>query len=344
MEENRKQKIIFTGGGTLGHITPLLSLYHFLWEEDYEYMWLGERDSFESEASHNNNIEFHDISAGKIRRYFDWRNFYEPLKNLTGIFESFYYIAKFKGDIVFSKGWHVAVPVCIAAFLLRKKIYIHESDSVMGLANKICSKLATKVFTSFPFENKKTIHCGHIMNPIMLDQVESIEREENERLQLLVIAWSQGSEKICEALVKISPDCSTIDFHILTGKVDNEELLEPLSRMVNVKLYSIISQKELSKLYINTDIAITRWSSTIWELMYFGIHSIIIPHKYTGGNHQQINAEYFHENYGSDVLDEDNNLELELFRRLKTYKDLRKTGLNLEGYLDGLKKIEEEIS
>ncbi len=127
-------------------------------------MWLGERESLEEKSALENDIEFHDISAGKIRRYFDWKNFYEPLKNFTGIFESLYYILKYKGNIVFSKGGFVSVPACIAAFILRKKIYIHESDSVMGLANKITSKLATKVFYSFTnektaIENNKHIHC-----------------------------------------------------------------------------------------------------------------------------------------------------------------------------------------
>jgi len=203
------KKIIFTGWGTWGHTTPLVSLHNYLSENgEYNYMWLWERNSLEEEVAKTYNIEFHDISAGKIRRYFDIRNFYEPLKNLTGLFESLYHILKHKWDIVFSKWGFVSVPACIAAFILRKKIYIHESDSVMGLANKITSKLATKVFYSFPTEKLgKHIHSGPIMNPEMLDSIQSVSKEENEKCNVLVIAGSQGSQRIFENLLKILPDC-----------------------------------------------------------------------------------------------------------------------------------------
>lgn len=341
------KKIIFTWGGTGGHITPIISLHNYLEDSHkHEYMWLGERESMEQEAAIKADIDFYDISAGKIRRYFDWRNFYEPLKNLTGIFESLYYIIKQKGDIVFSKGGFVSVPACIAAFILRKKIYIHESDSIMGLANTISSKLATKVFYSFPndkIDGVKHIHAGHIMNPEMLDGVSSVSKEENEELNVLVIAGSQWSQKIFENLLQILPDCSDIHFHIVLGTNSDEELKKSFDAFTNVKTYGFIPQKELVKLYIKCDIAITRGSSTLWELFYFGIHSIIIPLKATGGNHQYHNGKYFNENYGSDLLDEDDNLHLEMFRRLQKYKPLRKKDLNLEGFLDGIKTISEEI-
>ena len=349
MSESSNKKIVFTGWGTGGHITPIISLYNYLWVDGkYEYMWLGERESLEETIALENDIEFHDISAGKIRRYFDIRNFYEPLKNFTGVFESLYYVLKYKWDIVFSKGGFVSVPACIAGFILRKKIYIHESDSIMGLANKITSKLATKVFYSFAnektaIEDNKHIHCWAIVNPEMLDEVKSVDKTENERLTVLVIAWSQWSEKIFENLLQILPDCSDIDFKVILGTNENEEIKNKLEEFDNVKTKGFLSQKKLAKLYIKSDIAITRGSSTLWELFYFGIHSIIVPLKATGWNHQYHNGVYFNENYGSDVLDEDDNLHLEIFRKLQKYKELRKTGLNLEGYLDGLKTIKEEI-
>jgi len=341
----KQRKIIFTWGGTGGHVTPIVSLHNIIKEKTwYSYMWLWERDSLEEEAAEKAGIDFYDISAGKIRRYWDIRNFYEPLKNLTGLFESLYYILKYKWDIVFSKWGFVSVPACIAAFILRKKIYIHESDTVMGLANKICSKLATKVFYSFPTEKTgKHIYSWPLMNPLMLDGITSINKTENERLTVLVIAGSQWSQKIFENLLTILPDCKDIDFHIILWTNNDLELKAALSNFGNVRTYGYISQQELAKLYIVSDIAITRGSSTLWELYYFGIHSIIIPLKATGWNHQYHNGKYFNEKYGSDLLDEDDNLHLEIFRRLQTYKDLRKTGLNLEGFLDGMNKIEEEI-
>ncbi len=341
----KSKRIIFTGGWTGGHVTPIESLYNYIEETSHNrYLWLWERDSLEESAAAKLGIEFKDIAAWKIRRYWDVRNFYEPLKNLTGIFESLYYIFKFKGEIVFSKWWFVSVPAVIAAFLLRKKIYIHESDAVMWLANKITSKFASKVFYTFPNEKSgKHIHSWPIVNPVMLDSVKSLSKTENERLTVLVIAWSQGSQKIFEQLVKMLPDCSDIDFHVIMGTNSDASLKAQLGNYGNVKVYGYISQKELSKLYVVSDIAISRGSSTLWELFYFGIHTIIIPLKATGWNHQYHNGKYFAENYGSDLLDEDENLSLEIFRKLQKYKNLRKTGLNLEWYLDGLNMIKEEI-
>jgi len=214
----------------------------------------------------------------------------------------------------------------------------------MWLANKITSKLAKKVFYSFPNDKTgKHIHSGPIVNPVMLDGVKSLSKTENQRLTVLVIAGSQGSQNIFEELVKMLPDCSDIDFHVIMGTNSDNELKAKLGNFWNVKVYGYIPQKELSKLYVVSDIAISRGSSTLWELFYFGIHTIIIPLKATGWNHQYHNGKYFSENYGSDLLDEDENLSLEMFRRLQKYKDLRKTGLNLEWYLDALNTIKEEI-
>lgn len=341
----KAKKIIFTGGWTGGHITPIESLYNYIEETSKnEYMWLWERESLEQQTASKLGIPFKDISAGKIRRYWSIKNLYEPLKNLTWIFESLYHIYKFKWEVVFSKGWFVSVPAVLAATILRKKIYIHESDSVMWLANKITSTFATKVFYSFP--NKKSnkhIHSGPIVNPVMLDTVKSLTKWENARLTVLVIAGSQGSQNIFEQLIKMLPDCTDIDFHIIMGTNSDTELKAKLWNFWNVKVYGYIPQKELSKLYVISDIAISRGSSTLWELFYFGIHTIIIPLKATGGNHQYHNGKYFAENYGSDLLDEDENLSLEIFRKLQKYKNLRKTWLNLEGYLDGLNMIRDEI-
>lgn len=177
----------------------------------------------------------------------------------------------------------------------------------------------------------------------MLDGVKSLSKQENEKLNVLVIAGSQGSQRIFEAILKILPDCHDIVFHVVLGTNDDVELKKSLMRFPNVHTYGFISQSELAGLYIKTDIAITRGSSTLWELFYFGIHSIIVPLRETGGDHQMKNAQYFHETYGSDLLDEQENISLEIFRKLQKYKQLRKKDLNLEGYLDGVKAISEQL-
>jgi len=119
---------------------------------------------------------------------------------------------------------------------------------------------------------------------------------------------------------------------------------EDFKKFPNTLVHDFITQKRLGKIMKTIDIAITRGSSTLWELYHFGIHSIIIPLKNAGGDHQTKNAEYFHEHFGSDVLDEDDTeLPLQLFRLLQKYKDFRKTELNLDGFFDGLQTIERQI-
>lgn len=334
---------------------PLLSLHNYLNESGkYEFIWLGQRDSLEEEQAAEHKIDFRDISAWKIRRYLDIRNLYEPLKNLTGIVESLYHIKKEKIDIVFSKWGFVSLPVCIAAWIMRKEVYLHESDSVTWLSNKLCSRFATKVFYSFPNEktgipgeaetsvNSKHIYTWHILNPELLDSITDTSVQENETLSVLVIAGSQGSTTIFENLLQILPDCKDINFNVILWE-KNGHFREDFLKYVNVKVHDFLTPRQLWEVMKTTDIAITRGSSTLWELYYFGIHSIIIPHKATWGNHQYHNATYFNANFWSDILDEEENLHLEMFRRLQAYKTLRKSWLNLDGFFDGLKKIEGEI-
>lgn len=351
--EKTTRTIALTGGGTGGHIIPLISLHNYIQEEEkewgtnnqYTFIWVGERDSLEEKKALENNIEFLDISAGKIRRYWDYRNFYEPLKNLTGFFEWLYYIWKYKIDIVFSKGWYVSLPLCLAAKVMRKKIYIHESDTVTGLANTIVSKFATKVFYSFPNEKidgVKYIHSGPIVSPELIDGIKSLEVDENEKLEVLVIAGSQGSTTIFTALLEVLPELRDINFTIILWEKNNH-FKDDFNLYTNIKVYDFISQKKLGKILQKTDIALTRGSSTLWELHFFGIHSIIVPLKATGGNHQTHNAEYFNKKYGSDMLDEDTRLWEKILKKLEKYKDLRKWWLNLDDFFNGLQNIQKEL-
>lgn len=373
--EQTKKTIALTWGATGGHAIPLVSVYNFIKDAQsdgelathYDFIWVWEAESLEEELAQKHNIPFYDISAGKIRRYFDWKNFYEPLKNLTGFFEGLYYIWKYKVDIVFSKGWYVSLPLCIAAWVMRKDIYIHESDTVTGLANKVISRFATKVFYTFkndlthpPVSDEesegidedttpdistpiqKYIHTGPIVNPELIDYLDSLEVEENERFTIMVIAGSQWSSTIFQALLKSMPDMWDIDFHVILGE-KNMHFRKDFERYPNVIAHDFITQKRLWKILKNVDIAITRWSSVLWELYFFGIHSIIIPLEATGGNHQFHNATYFKEKFWSNILTEDPNLNIELFRHIQKYKEMRKSGLNIDGFFDGLNTIVKEM-
>lgn len=347
LEEKTKKNIALTWGGTWGHIFPLISLQNYLKDEwDYNFIWVWEENSLEEEQARVHKIKFLDIPAWKIRRYFDWKNFYEPLKNLTWIFFGIYYIFKYKIDIVFSKWGYVALPLCIAAFLLRKKVYIHESDMVWGIANKIIWLIATKVF--YTFENNKTwsgkyIHSGQILNPELIENIKDLNIDQNIRLNIIVIAWSQWSTRIFESLIKLLPDLTDIDFQVVLWE-KNMHFREKFKKFQNVLVHDFLTQKRLWQILKKSDVAITRWwATTLWELSMFGVHSIIIPLSESAWNHQMENAKYFKEKFESDILDENNNLEVELFRRLQKYKWLRKSTLNLHKFYRSLEIIEDEI-
>lgn len=347
LQQKEKITIALTWGSTWWHIFPLLSIYNFFQEEnEYDFIWVWEEDSLEEEIAAKNVIPFLDIPAWKIRRYFDFRNFYEPLKNLSWIFFWIYYIFKHKIDIVFSKGWYVSLPLCIAAFILRKKIYIHESDIIWWASNKIIWKIATKIFYTFPNElidDKKHFLSWQILNPELLDEIKDLNVLQNPKLTVFVIGWSQWSTKIFDALLKLLPDLPNIDFVIALWE-KNLHFKTEFKKFPNVTTHDFITQKKLGSILKKTDIAITRaWATTLWELNMFWIHSIIIPLTWSAGDHQNKNALYFKEKFWSDILDENNKLEMELFRKLQKYKDLRKSWLNLEWFFKSLQVIEKEI-
>jgi len=344
--ENKKT-IALTWWWTWWHIFPLLSLYNYLKETwKYNFLWFWEEWWLEEEIAIKNKIPFFDISAWKLRRYFDLRNLYEPWKNLTWIVEGIYYIKKHNIDIVFSKWGYVSLPMSIAAKLTWKKLYIHESDMVSGLSNKIVSSLATKVFYSFPNEKidwKKHILTWQILNPELIDYITDTQVPVNPKLTVIVIWWSQGSTNIFNAVLKALPKLPFVQFHIVLWE-KHMHLRPEFKKFPNTIVHDFLTQKRLGKILKEVDIAITRWwATTLWELYYFGVHSLIVPLKGSAGNHQEQNALYFKENFGSEILEDNEELADKIVNKLTKYKDLRKAWLNLKDFFKPLKIIEKEI-
>lgn len=143
-------KIIMTGGGSAGHVTPNLALIPKLLENKYEVQYIGTREGIERKLLKEQNIKYHIISSGKLRRYFDVKNFTDPFKVVKGIFEAYKIIKKEKPNIVFSKGGFVAAPVVLGAFMNRVPVVAHESDITPGLANRLSIPYCSKICVSFP--------------------------------------------------------------------------------------------------------------------------------------------------------------------------------------------------
>ncbi len=142
--------IVLTGGGTAGHVTPNIALLPRLKELGYQISYIGSYEGIEKKLIEDFNIPYYGISSGKLRRYFDIKNFSDPFKVLKGYTQARKLLKQLKPDVVFSKGGFVTVPVVIAAKKLKIPAVIHESDMTPGLANRLCIPSAAKILLQFP--------------------------------------------------------------------------------------------------------------------------------------------------------------------------------------------------
>ena len=203
------KKIILTGGGTAGHVTPNIALMPRLKELGYEIHYIGSYDGIEKKLIEEMGIPYYGISSGKLRRYFDLRNFIDPFKVLRGYFQSKKLMKKLKPDIVFSKGGFVSVPVARAAAKKKIPVIIHESDMTPGLANKLALPKAEKICCNFP-ETKNHLPEGKAVvtgTPIRTELFEGDKEAArkfcgftDDKPVILFIGGSTGSQIINDTL------------------------------------------------------------------------------------------------------------------------------------------------
>ena len=145
------KKIVLTGGGTLGHVTPHLALIPHLQKAGYEIHYIGTENGMEAPKMRSvPGIVYHAVKSGKLRRYHSWQNFTDPFRVIAGAFQSARLMGKIRPNVVFSKGGFVAVPVVFGAWIHGIPVLCHESDLTPGLANKLCRPFAKKFATTFP--------------------------------------------------------------------------------------------------------------------------------------------------------------------------------------------------
>ncbi len=183
MTNNNKKKIVLTGGGTAGHVTPNIALLPYLKNAGYEIVYIGSVNGIERDLIQDCGIRYVGVPTGKLRRYFDLKNFTDPFRVTGGFLKARSFLKKYRPDVVFSKGGFVSVPVVRAAAALKIPCVIHESDMTPGLANKLCFKAASKVCCNFPetMENLPKDKAVLTGTPIR-DELFSGSREEGLRL------------------------------------------------------------------------------------------------------------------------------------------------------------------
>lgn len=306
------KKIVLTGGGTAGHVTPNIALLPSLKEAGYEIFYIGSYEGIEKGLIEDQGIPYRGIATGKLRRYFDLKNFSDIFRVIKGYNEAKKILAEIKPDVVFSKGGFVSVPVVRAAAKLKIPCILHESDMTPGLANKLCIPVATKICCNFP-ETVKTLPEGKAVltgSPIRKELMEG-DKEAGLKLcgftsdkpVLMIIGGSQGAQSVNETVRESLPkllDKFQVCHLCGKDKVDN--------MMLNIEGYKQFEyiKDELKDLFAMADIVISRaGANAICEILELNIPNVLIPLSVGSRGDQVLNAESFEEQGFSAVVREE---------------------------------------
>lgn len=307
------KKIILTGGGTAGHVTPNLALLPSLRKEEFEIHYIGSYNGIERRLIEDAGIPYDGISSGKLRRYFDIKNFSDPLRVLKGYGQAKRLMKQYHPDIVFSKGGFVSVPVVLAAKHYKIPVIIHESDMTPGLANKICIPAAKKVCCNFPEtlnylpKDKAVLSSSPIREELLTgDRLSGLQYAglSANRPVILVIGGSLGSVTVNHAVRSILPKLlSQFQVIHICGKGNLDESLIGTSGYVQ---YEYVD-KPLRHLFAAADLIISRaGANSICEILALRKPNILIPLSAAASRGDQIlNANSFAKQGFSTVLEEE---------------------------------------
>ena len=307
------KRIVLTGGGTAGHVTPNIALLPKLRELGYDVHYIGSYNAIEKTLIEACGVPYYGISSGKLRRYFDLKNFSDPFKVLKGFSEASKLLKKLNPDVVFSKGGFVSVPVVIAASRRKIPVIIHESDMTPGLANKLSIPSAAKVCCNFPetishLPKGKAVLTGSPIRKELLsgdrDKALAFTGLSGTKPVLLIIGGSLGSVVVNEAVRSILPKLlKKFEIIHLCGKGKLDQTLTAMNGYVQ---YEYISD-ELKDLFALSDIVISRaGANSICEFLALRKPALLVPLSAAASRGDQIlNARSFEKQGFSAVLEEE---------------------------------------
>lgn len=293
------KKIVFTGGGTVGHVTLNLLLIPKFIKEGWQVHYIGDKHGIEYQEIQKSGLDvtFHSVATGKLRRYFSWQNLLDGFKVVWGIFQSMGIMLKVRPQALFSKGGFVSVPPVIAARLSGVPVYVHESDLSIGLANKIAYKCATKMYATFeqPSSLTKIEHVGAVtkvgsQESVPPQELEEIRQYFDKELPILLFVGGSAGAKVFNDFVSQNQTALTERYNVinLTGDASLDVLSDRLFRRAYVTdLYQPLMDL--------ADVVVTRGgSNTIFELLAMAKLHIIVPLGREASRGDQIeNADYF---------------------------------------------------
>lgn len=348
------KRIILTGGGTAGHVTPNLALLPALQKAGYDIYYIGSEHGIEKDLVKKHNIPYDAIPTGKLRRYFSMQNVTDVFRVIAGVKEAAVLMKKRKPDIVFSKGGFVAVPVVLAARMFGVPVIIHESDMTPGLANKIAMPFAKKVCTTFAetlqyVPKGKGVHTG---TPIRKELFEGQKQKglelcgfTQDKPVIMMMGGSLGSVKINiqlrDALKTLLKDFQVV--HIC-GKGNLAD------RLQNTKGYCQFEyvSEELPHIFAAADVIISRaGSNSISEFLALRKPNVLIPLSANVSRGDQIlNARSFEKQGYSLVLAEEDMTAVSLEKSIRQVYENRMTYISAMEHSaqnDGVKGVLREI-
>lgn len=348
------KRIILTGGGTAGHVTPNIALLPKLKERGYDIHYIGSYNGIEKELIEQLEIPYHGISSGKLRRYFSVQNFTDPFRVLKGFGEARKIIKSLKPDVIFSKGGFVSVPVVIAGKQCHVPTIIHESDMTPGLANKLAIPSASKVCCNFPetlqhLPKEKAFLTGSPIRQELLSGDRGAALKlcglTEEKPVILIIGGSLGSVVVNQAVRSILPKLLK-EFHVihLCGKGKVDESLRDLKGYVQFEYL----QQELKDIFALADVVISRaGANAICELLALRKPNLLIPLSANASRGDQIlNARSFARQGFSIVLEEEelnDTILLQTIKKLYQEKDAYINAMNESSQQDSIHTILELI-
>ncbi len=348
------KKIVLTGGGTLGHVTPHLALIPHLQESGYEIHYIGtekgmERDKMASVPG----VTYHAVKSGKLRRYFSWQNFTDPFRVIAGAFQASHVIGKIKPDVVFSKGGFVAVPVVFGAWVHHVPVLCHESDLTPGLANKLCKPFARKIATTFPecaaALGAKAEMTGTPLRPELFrgSRVKGLAllHFDGTKPILLMMGGSSGAQAVNKALREALPQLTEqFDVAHICGKGNLDASLEGTAGYTQVEFLDA----DLPDVLAAADLVLSRaGSNALCEFQALDKPLLLVPYpKGASRGDQILNAQSYEKRGLCRVLLQENMTADTLAEALKqTWADRATLAANVKAAppADGTRRVLEMI-
>lgn len=313
------KRIIITGGGTGGHITPLVQVAARL-RKDNDLLWIADETPLARRSAESLGIPYISVPTAKFHRFFTLENLQVPWRVFQGVTAAKQAIRSFRPDIVLAKGGYASLPVVIAAADLHIPVVIHESDIVMGWANRMAAHYAQRICTNFPTDQYPALPHGKLVQtglPIAPDFFATTHKPALRRPRLLVTGGSQGAHAINLAIRQALPQLLTDwDVDHIVGDRDFGEFTALAQD--GYRVYSFIDQKRFARLIANSRVVIGRASATTYsEVAAVGRPMIVVPLPTGANRHQYRNAEVWQQAGAALVIDQKDLQPAQILRALQ---------------------------